>query len=178
MVWALSATQQGFEERSRTISLAVVALGVLICGLRFFKDALIPLVLAIALKHLLQPVINVLTNRPLRCCGRSLLAEPMACVGVPRRNRRLQSCLAYACRLQLSRTAAAIVSLLLAFAVLGAILAIVADSVHVLVDNAEEYAKQLKVTRPLVLAPTHTLAQILTLALALNLAPALNLANP
>jgi len=145
MVWALSATQQGFEERSRTISLAVVALGVLICGLRFFKDALIPLVLAIALKHLLQPVINVLTNRPLRCCGRSLLAEPMACVGVPRRNRRLQSCLAYACRLQLSRTAAAIVSLLLAFAVLGAILAIVADSVHVLVDNAEEYAKQLKV---------------------------------
>ena len=48
MVWALSATQQGFEERSRTISLAVVALGVLICGLRFFKDALIPLVLAIA----------------------------------------------------------------------------------------------------------------------------------
>ena len=184
MVWALSATQQGFEERSRTISLAVVALGVLICGLRFFKDALIPLVLAIALKHLLQPVINVLTNRPLRCCGRSLLAEPMACVGVPRRNRRLQSCLAYACRLQLSRTAAAIVSLLLAFAVLGAILAIVADSVHVLVDNAEEYAKQLKVTRPLVLAPTHTLAPILTLALtlnlalALNLAPALNPANP
>ena len=78
MVWALSATQQGFEERSRTISLAVVAIGVLICGLRFFKDALIPLVLAIALKHLLQPVINVLTNRPLRCCGRSLLAEPMA----------------------------------------------------------------------------------------------------
>ena len=77
MVWALSATQQGFEERSRTISLAVVALGVLICGLRFFKDALIPLVLAIALKHLLQPVINVLTNRPLRCCGRSLLAELM-----------------------------------------------------------------------------------------------------
>ena len=67
----------------------------------------------------------------------------MACVGVPRRNRRLQSCLAYACRLQLSRTAAAIVSLLLAFAVLGAILAIVADSVHVLVDNADEYAKQL-----------------------------------
>jgi predicted PurR-regulated permease PerM len=156
MVWALSASQQGFEERSRTISLAVVALGVLICGLRFFKDALIPLVLAIALKHLLQPVINVLTNRPLRCCGRELLAEPMACVGVPRRNRRLQSCLAYACRLQLSRTAAAIVSLLLAFAVLGAILAIVADSVHVLVDNAEEYAKQLKVTQPLVLAPTLT----------------------
>jgi predicted PurR-regulated permease PerM len=145
MVWALSVAQQGFEERSRTISLAVVALGVLICGLRFFKDALIPLVLAIALKHLLQPVINVLTNRPLRCCGRSLLAEPMACVGVPRRNRRLQTLLAYACRLQLSRTAAAIVSLLLAFAVLGAILAIVADSVHVLVDNAEEYAKQLKV---------------------------------
>lgn len=156
MVWALSATQQGFEERSRTISLAVVALGVLICGLRFFKDALIPLVLAIALKHLLQPVINVLTNRPLRCCGRELLAEPMACVGVPRRNRRLQTCLAYACRLQLSRTAAAIVSLLLAFAVLGAILAIVADSVHVLADNAEEYAKQLKVTQPLVLAPTLT----------------------
>ena len=181
MVWALSVAQQGFEERSRTISLAVVALGVLICGLRFFKDALIPLVLAIALKHLLQPVINVLTNRPLRCCGRSLLAEPMACVGVPRRNRRLQTLLAYACRLQLSRTAAAIVSLLLAFAVLGAILAIVADSVHVLVDNAEEYAKQLKVIvgnpnpNPNPNRLTLSLALILTLglALALNLAIAL-----
>ena len=145
MVWALSETQQGFEERVRTISLAVVALGVLIYGLRFFKDALIPLVLAIALKHLLQPVINVLTNRPLHCCGRTVLAEPLACAGMPRRNRRLQSCLAYACRLQLSRTAAAIVSLLLAFAMLGAIMAIVADSVHVLVDHAEEYATQLKV---------------------------------
>ena len=145
MVWTLSPTQQGFEERVRTISLAIVALGVLIYGLRFFKDALIPLVLAIALKHLLQPIINVLTNRPLRCCGRTFFAEPIACVGVPRQSKRLQSILAYACRLQLPRTAAAIVSLLLAFPVLGAILAIVADSVHVLVDNAEEYAKQLKV---------------------------------
>ena len=49
MVWSLSSQQQNFEERVRTISVGITALGVICYGLVFLRPALIPLLLAVAL---------------------------------------------------------------------------------------------------------------------------------
>ena len=144
-VWHLSAAQTDFEERVRTVSLAITALGVVGVGLYYLRPALIPLVLALALKHLLQPVIHALSVRPLVCCGRTIIpARPLGCGARPRRSKRLQSCVEYASRLQLPHNAAVVVALLIAFAVLALLAAIVADAAHVFSEHADVYAHQLK----------------------------------
>jgi predicted PurR-regulated permease PerM len=145
MVWSLSQSQTEFEERVRTLGIGVTAIGVLGFGLYFFRPALLPLVLAVALKHLLEPVIYVFSVRPLVCCGRTILSKPLACQGNRERGKRAQSFCDYACRLQLPRSIAICVALLIAFVVLGLLAAIVADSVKVFADHADMYAHQLKV---------------------------------
>lgn len=147
MVWTLSSAQTQFEERVRTIGISITALGVVALALKYLRPALLPFVLAIALQHLLEPVIHILSVRPIKCCGRSLLDEPMACRARHDRprSRRLQTFLDYACRLQLNRTLAVFVALLLAFLMLGLLAAIVAESVKVFADHADLYAHQLRV---------------------------------
>ena len=147
-VWSLSAQQLDVEERVRTISLGITALGVVVIFLYLLRSALLPLVVALALKHLLQPVIRWLSERPLICCGKRVLGEPIACTPQPagpgstKAKRWWTTFLSYACRLQLPRTTAIIVAVLLAFAVLGILAAIVADSVRMLMDHADVYANR------------------------------------
>ena len=144
-MWILSPAQKELEERVRTASVFITALGVLGAALYFLRPALLPLVLAVALKHLLQPVINVLSVRPVVCCGRTLLARPLVQGTRPRQGKRLQAACDYACRLQLPRGTAIVVALLLSLMVLGLLAAIVAESVHVFAERADVYARQVKV---------------------------------
>ena len=73
----LSSSQVPIEERIRTLSLAVCALGVVGAALLYLRAVLVPLVLAIALSYLLTPVVDLLSKRPLRCAGVTLCAaEP------------------------------------------------------------------------------------------------------
>ena len=128
--WSLGPQQTEVEERIRTASLCITALGVVFGLLYFLRPALVPvrtrvapprthsehqprpvsnlpplppqLVLALALKHLLQPIISVLSVRPLVCCGRTLLARPLACEAHKRgglKSKRLHSMLDAVCRL-------------------------------------------------------------------------------
>ena len=145
MVWALSDSQTAFEERVRTIGIAITALGVLAVFLFELRSALLPLVLALFLKHLLEPLVQLLSVRPASCCGRECLANPIAC-RTPNANRgkRMQACCEYLCRLQLPRLGAVFVALLIAFTVLGLLGTIVAESVHVFAEHAEIYAHQLE----------------------------------
>lgn len=150
MTWSISTSQTELEERLRTLSLCVSAVILSGFALYWLRPALLPLVLAIALKHLLEPVIYVLSVRPLSCNGGTYLAEPLAYrkqlhSAARWRSQRLHSFVQYACRLQLPRTAAVFVSLLLAFAVLGLIGLIVANSARVFAGHADMYADQLKI---------------------------------
>ena len=61
MVWTLSSAQTQFEERVRTIGISITALGVVALALKYLRPALLPFVLAIALQHLLEPVIHILS---------------------------------------------------------------------------------------------------------------------
>ena len=69
---SLTPEEHRIEERIRTLALSVVALGVVGAALYFLRAVLVPLVLALALKYLLQPLIDILSVRPLRCCGLTL----------------------------------------------------------------------------------------------------------
>ena len=140
--WSLSPQHADIEERIRTGSQLICALGILGAILYYLRSALIPLVLALALKHLLQPIITALSVRPLVCFGRVYLSRPLACE-TRRRGKRLQSFQDAACRLQLPRSAAIIVSLLLAFMTLGILGIIIADSVQVFSDRSAVYEDRL-----------------------------------
>lgn len=137
----------------RTMFLGMCALLSLGAMLYFLRPVLLPLLLALALKHLLQPLIHALSVRPLICCGRTYLEHPLvkcSCDtgGIQRHGRfrkRLQAFCDSACRLQLPRSIAVIISLLVAFGFLGLLAAIVADSVHIFAERAEVYAAQVKV---------------------------------
>jgi len=145
VLWPLTRQQADIEERIRTASLFLCGMGVLACFLYFFRPVLIPFVLALALKHLLEPIVRLLSIRPLVCFGRSYLAEPLACRGPhPKRGKYVQSVCDMACRLQLPRKTAILVSFLVAFAVLAILAAIVANSVHVFAGRADEYAARVK----------------------------------
>ena len=63
---ALNSSQTELEERLRTVCLVICAGGVLSWGLAKLKFALVPLVLSLALKYLLQPMIDALTRRKTR----------------------------------------------------------------------------------------------------------------
>ena len=60
---ALNASQHDLEERLRTVCLVICAMGVLSYGLAKLKFALVPLVLSMSLKYLLQPMIDALTRK-------------------------------------------------------------------------------------------------------------------
>ena len=153
LLWSLSETSANVEERMRTMFLGMCALLSLGAMLYFLRPVLLPLLLALALKHLLQPLIHALSVRPLICCGRTYLEHPLvkcSCDtgGIQRHGRfrkRLQAFCDSACRLQLPRSIAVIISLLVAFGFLGLLAAIVADSVHIFAERAEVYAAQVKV---------------------------------
>ena len=144
MPWSLSAQQEDFEKRLRTVSLGMCAIGVLVYLLILLRQAILPLLLALALKHLLEPLVELLSVRPIVCCGRAFLGKPSTCKQQLQRGHRLQTVCDMAGRLQLPRTAAVLVALVLAFAVLAMLGAIVADSVHVFAQRADQYAHQLQ----------------------------------
>lgn len=149
LLWQLSESSAGVEERMRTAFLGICALLALGAMLYFLKAALLPLVLALALKHLLQPMIYVLSVRPLKCGEREFLKDPLCCYSnkaTPTwRGKRLQAFCNAACRLQLSRGLAVVVSLLVTFGILAILAAIVADSAHIFADRSDVYAHRLKV---------------------------------
>ena len=59
---SLTAPQRELEERLRTLCLLIIASGVVSYGLARLKFALVPLVLSLSLKYLLQPMIDVMTG--------------------------------------------------------------------------------------------------------------------
>ena len=126
----LSSSQVPIEERIRTLSLAVCALGVR--ALLYLRAVLVPLVLAIALSYLLTPVVDLLSKRPLRCAGVTL------CAAEPARGWT-RCCRDLFCRLKLPRIVAVFVALGVAFAVLGVLGFIVADSVRTFASKADSY---------------------------------------
>ena len=118
-VWRdLSEQESRIEERIRTLCLCVIALGVVGCILYYLRIILVPLVLAVALSYLLQPLIELLHIRPRRVCG-------IACCGVP---HWLASC----------------VALVIAFAGFGLLGFVVADSIHSFSDRADVYAERMQ----------------------------------
>ena len=100
-------------------------------GLYFLRAILIPLVLAVALKYLLLPMINVLTNRPLSCCGIIRCNHPH-----PFAQRIL--------RARLPHWLAVLVALSVAFAVLGLLGFIVSQSVQTFVQRAPMYSARVQ----------------------------------
>ena len=114
----LSDQETRIEERIRTLCLCVIALGVVGCILYYLRIILVPLVLAVALSYLLQPLIELLHIRPRRVCG-------VACCGVP---HWLASC----------------VALVIAFAVFGLLGFVVADSIHSFSEHADVYAERVR----------------------------------
>ena len=91
MPWSLSAQQEDFEKRLRTVSLGMCAIGVLVYLLILLRQAILPLLLALALKHLLEPLVELLSVRPIVCCGRAFLGKPSTCKQQLQRGHRLQT---------------------------------------------------------------------------------------
>ena len=133
----LSSSQVPIEERIRTLSLAVCALGVVGAALLYLRAVLVPLVLAIALSYLLTPVVDLLSKRPLRCAGVTL------CAAEPARGWT-RCCRDLFCRLKLPRIVAVFVALGVAFAVLGVLGFIVADSVRTFASKADSYSQRVE----------------------------------
>ena len=78
---ALSAREQHFDERIRTICLVVIAAGVIYEAMKVLESIMIPFILAVTLKYLLLPVIDLFScrNPPFnKCCCR--LPRPLAVI--------------------------------------------------------------------------------------------------
>ena len=137
----LSSEEAHIEERLRTLALCVCASGVVGYGLYSLRGTLVPLVLAIALTYLLQPLIEVLSTRPLHlCCGVVLCRRPPESLRTVRpRLRPFAEC---ALQAKLPRWLAVCVALLIAFAILGLLGFIVADSIHVFTQRAAIYSER------------------------------------
>jgi len=129
--------QEAIEERIRTLSQFTCALGILAAALYFLRSVLIPFVLSLALKHLLQPVIDMLTVRPLSCLGFTLCKRKIG----PFRHEWMRPFVEAFCQLKLPYWLAVCVALLIAFTVLGGLGFIVADSVHVFSERADSYSR-------------------------------------
>ena len=80
---SLTGQQREVEERLRTVCLLLCGLAVVAAGLYYLKAILIPLVLAVSLMYILQPLIDFLTRRPLLCCGRRCCVQRPNLDGVP-----------------------------------------------------------------------------------------------
>ena len=63
----LTGREAYFDERIRTISQAITALGVIAAGMYYLKDVLIPFLLALALKYLLTPLIDYIACQDMKC---------------------------------------------------------------------------------------------------------------
>ena len=137
----LSAAESQIEERLRTLSLCICAGGVLCYALYVLRGILVPLILAVALTYLLQPMIDILSRRPLPCCcGVTLCQRPpeqLRTAGA--KTRPLLECLLQA---KLPRWLAVCVALMVAFAVLGLLGFVVADSIHVFSKRAGVYSER------------------------------------
>ena len=107
----LSASQQRQDERIRTLCLVVLSVAVLGGAAYYLKAILIRFVLALALRYLLMPLIDVLS-----------------CAHVP------------SCRFRLNRALAILIALLIAAGVLCALGLVVAKSIGKFAANSELYA--------------------------------------
>ena len=136
----LSHAERHIEERLRTLSLCVCAGGVIGGALYVLRSVLVPLVLAVALSYLLVPVIDALSVRPIRCFGRLYCTHPAPWVSSP----ILRPFVRAVCLVQLPRWLATCVALAIAFAVLGLLGFVVADSVHVFATRAELYSHRVE----------------------------------
>ena len=141
---ALSASQSALEERLRTVCLVICAGGVVSYGLSKLKFALVPLVLSLALKYLLQPMIDALTRRH----GRSYEEDDGVFEERCRRKGAFGRVAASArrrCRrVALPHSLAVLVSLALALAFLGGVVAVVTESVRDFTSRADQYAEQVQ----------------------------------
>ena len=138
---SLTPEEHRIEERIRTLALSVVALGVVGAALYFLRAVLVPLVLALALKYLLQPLIDILSVRPLRCCGLTLCANARSPEDTPSCLRPITDCF---CQLKLPRWLAACVALAVAFATLATLGFVVADSMNVFLERSKVYSARLE----------------------------------
>ena len=139
----LSADEARIEERLRTLALCICASGVIGYGLYSLRSVLVPLVLAVALTYLLQPLIDVLSIRPLPCCGINLCRQPPTRIHSAR--PYLRPFLDCFCRAKLPRPLAVCVALAIAFGVLGLLGFIVADSIRIFTVRAPVYSDRVQV---------------------------------
>ena len=121
--------------------LLLVGLAVVAAGLYYLKAILIPLVLALSLKYTLQPVIEVLSKRPLRCCGRRFFTRKP---DVESWHPRLRPCVESVLLWRLPHWLAVCVALVIAFAILAGLGFVVADSVRVFSSKAAEYTQRVQ----------------------------------
>ena len=137
----LSPEQSRIEERIRTLSLCICAMGVVASALYYLRSVLIPLVLALALKYLLQPLIESLTVRPLRCCGCTFCAETNH-KDAPRVSSWKRPLWELFCQFKLPHWLAVLVALTVAFSSLAVIGLVVTDSVRVFTARADTYRSE------------------------------------
>ena len=117
LLGSLSDEEHQIEERLRTLALCICASGVVAYGLYTLRSVLVPLVLAVALTYLLQPLIDILSQRPLVCCGITCCRRPPESLHTVRPIMRpFAECLL---QLKLPRWLAVCVALAFAFGVLG-----------------------------------------------------------
>jgi hypothetical protein len=138
----LSGNQQHVEERLRTLSLCVCALAAVVGTLYVLRSVLVPFVLAVAMRYLLQPLVITLTQRPLHCGAGVVLCSQEPCG--PSRPRWLRSLGALLCHLQLPHWLAVVVTLAVAFTALGVFGVVIADSVRLFAARADTYAAQVR----------------------------------
>lgn len=141
LLGTLSVEAHEIEERLRTISICIVAMTCVAYGLYVLRAVLVPLVLAIALKYLLQPLIDVLSVRPLPCCGKLLCQDRGRSHRNPTTLRRLATCV---CTPRLPHGLAVCVALAVAFSVLGLLGFIVVESIHVFSQRADMYGARVE----------------------------------
>jgi len=134
--------EQAIEERIRTLSQVIVAATCVAAALYVLRSILIPLTLAVALKYLLMPIVRMLSERPLHCCGVTWCDRPPRCAhGRPAWVRSVVTCVAHA---RLPYGIAVLVALGAAFAGLATIGFIVAESVQRFAHRAPLYSERVQ----------------------------------
>jgi len=139
---SLSPEQLEVEQRLRTLALMLVGLAVIACGLYYLEGILIPLVLALALTYTLQPMIDLLSKRPLHLCGRKFFAQQPAAIREARPMLRPFYELVYLAKLPWWLATCIAVSV--AVLVLVGLGFLVADSVQEFAAEADAYAKRIE----------------------------------
>ena len=140
---ALSASQNDLEERLRTVCLVICAMGVVSFGLAKLKFALVPLVLSMSLKYLLQPMIDALTRKHTRYDDDEAKWEEW-CKKSGKFGVVVARCRRSCRRVALPHWLAVLVSLLVALAFLGGVCAVVTESVRDFTSRADVYADQVQ----------------------------------